>query len=153
MTQDEEVDPRVGSGGSFWKAVLKDGEFLVPHTGIASFSLSRYVVDGALRVHEVSIDTIGSVQVRFYFLEEISPQSPLGVGQSAVDDLRGRVREVQDRMGVPDIGREVTKTHPLTTHAHTVEFLLPDQESVLRLYRSLENSWIKRRTVTFRLES
>jgi hypothetical protein len=139
--------------GSYWKAALTDGDYLVPHSAIASFALSRYVVDGALRVHEVSIDTIGSVQARFYFLEELLPQSPIGVGQSAIDNLRDKVREVQDRVGVAGVGKEVTKTHPLTTHAHTVEFILPDQESVQRLFRSLEDSWIKRRTVTFRLES
>lgn len=137
----------------YWKAVLKDGEFLIPHPAIASMSMSNYVVDGTLRVYEVSIDTVGSVQARFYFIEEITVQSPVGVGQSAIEDLKSRAREIQNRAGVADATEQVSKTYPQTTHAHTVEFRLPNQQAVERLYRSLEDSWLKRRSVTFRLES
>jgi len=144
-----------GGGGrpvSFWKAVLPDGEYVVPHHMVSSFSFNRYVVNGVLRVYEVSVDTVGSVQAKFYYLEEIEGQSPVGLGQSAIEDLRSRVREVQERTGTGHLDTEVSKTHPTTTHAHTVEFMLPSLETLQRLHSHLEDSWTKRITRTFRLE-
>ncbi len=134
----------------YWKACLPGGNFIVPLSSITSISQSQYVVDGSMRVTEVSVGTIGSVQGRFYYVEPLTPQSPLGVGQSTLEDLKSRIEEVADRTGGEEVWSKVIKNYPTTTHAHTVEFRLASAEQLAKLYQSLENSFLRRRTVEFK---
>jgi hypothetical protein len=135
---------------SFWKAELPGGSYLVSHAAIASISLSRYVVDGVVRVTEVTVATAGSTQGRFYFMEESVPSSPVVMGQSALEDLKARAREILERVDGINVDGEVVKNYPTTTHAHTVEFRLASLEDLEKLHQHLENSFTNRRTATFR---
>jgi hypothetical protein len=137
------AQPNEEAPSSFWRTELPGGSVVLSRTGITTIARSRYLVDGTVRVHEVSVGTVGSVQTRFYFLEPVTPQSPLGAGQSGLDDLRGRLSEVKTRTGMSEVENEVLKTHPLTTHAHTVEFRLSNIEQLDRLYQHLEG-WLIR---------
>ena len=136
--------------GSYWKAELTDGVFLVPHHAVTSISRSSYLVDGAVRVTEVSIGTLGSVQGRFYFAEPMEPTSPAGMGQSSLNLLKERLREAQDRVGAAELETKVLKNYPTTTHAHTVEFRLPTLTQLEALHQDLERSYLNRRSSTFR---
>ena len=147
VAQDEARES--GRGGSFWKAELADGVFLVPHAAIASMSRSSYLVDGAVRVTEVSVGTLGSVQGRFYYAEAVEPTSPLGIGQSTLNLIQDRAREAQSRLGADELNTKVLKNYPATTHAHTVEFRLAELSQLEALYESLERSYIRRRTETY----
>lgn len=131
---------------------MPGGSVVLARGAMASIARSRYVVDGKVRVHEVSVATMGSVQTRFYFLEAMTPQSPAGIGQSGLDDLRSRLGEVTARTGMSEIETEVLKTHPQTTHAHTVEFRLTSIEQLDRLYQHLERWLTRGGSGTFRLE-
>jgi hypothetical protein len=135
---------------TYWKAELPGGTYVVSHAAISSISMSNYVVDGVLRVTEVAVGTMGSVQGRFYFIEESLPSSPVVVGQSALEDLKARAREVLHRVEGVDPEGEVVKNYPTSTHAHTVEFRLTKLEDLQRLYQNLEDSFLNRRTATFR---
>lgn len=144
----QEINPAPSSaGGSYWKAELPDGVFLVPHSAISSISRSSYLVDGSVRVTEVSIGTLGSVQGRFYHAEALQPTVP--VGQSSLNLAQQRAREVQSRLGLDEQATKVLKNYPTTTHAHTVEFRLASLAEVESIYQSLEDSYLRRRTVVY----
>ncbi len=136
--------------GSYWKADFCDRAFVVPHSAITSLSLSRYIVDGAMVVTEVSVGTMGSVQGRFYYAEATGVQTPYGAGQSLIETAKTRVQEVGDRFGAGQVQTEVIKSYPLSTHAHTAEFRLASQDEVKKLYESLETSYLRRRTAVFK---
>lgn len=136
--------------GSYWKADFGTTAFLVPHSSITSLSMSQYLVDGAMRVTEVSVGTSGSVQGRFYYAEPNSVQTPYGAGQSVIETAKTRIQEVGDRMGTSQVLSEVVKSYPTSTHAHTAEFRLASQEEVKKLYDSLELSYLRRRTTVFK---
>lgn len=133
--------------GPYWKAELKDGVFLVPHSAITSISRSTYLVDGSIRVTEISIGTQGSVQGRFYHAEPIEPTLP--VGQSSLNLLKERAQEAQSRLGLDDQASKVVKNYPTTTHAHTVEFRLPTLTEIEAIYQHLERSYLQRRTAVY----
>jgi len=134
---------------TFWSATLSGGEFIIPHSAITSISLHTYVVDGTVSVTEATVGTVGSEIGRFYYLEPIEATSPIGVGQSAIDDLKERAREVVTRVGAEDLEEKVIKNYPASTHAHTVEFRLSSPEDVKKLFGSLKNSLLQRRTANF----
>lgn len=146
QTEDEE------NRSPFWEASLPGGSVVVARAAVATLARTSFLVDGAMRVHEVSIGTVGSVQTRFYYLEAITPQSPTGVGQSGLEDLRGRLTELTTRVGAAEVHSEVLKTHPQTTHAHTVEFRLSSVEQLDRLYQHLERWYLRRGGNSFSLE-
>lgn len=148
--ENEDGEPAERSRVSYWKAVLPDGSFLVPHHAITSISKSSYVVDGAIRVTEMSVGTSGSVQGRFYYAELISTESPAGIGQSTINFLEEKSREIKERIGRGEVGEEVVKNYPDTTHAHTVEFLVASPEILDRMLTSLEQSYLRRRNDTFK---
>jgi hypothetical protein len=144
----QETDAAPVSGiGPYWKAELKDGTFLVPHSAITSISRSTYLVDGSIRVTEISIGTQGSVQGRFYHAEPIEPTLPLG--QSSLNLLKDRAQEVQSRLGLDEQATKVLKNYPTTTHAHTVEFRLPTLTELDAIFQHLERSYLQRRTAVY----
>ena len=59
-----------------WRCELPGGIYEVALRSIISVSSHEYIVDGAARVTEVNVDTNGSMVVRFYLLEPITPTSP-----------------------------------------------------------------------------
>jgi hypothetical protein len=137
---------------SFWQAELPGGNMVMARGAVSSIARTRYLVDGAMRVHEVSVGTLGSVEIRFYFMEPVTPQAPLGVGQSGLNDLRGRLSEAPARTGMSEVESEVLKTYPVTTHAHTVEYRMASIEQLDRLYQHLERWLTRGGSGRFRLE-
>ncbi len=133
---------------TYWRAEFSSGKYVVAHEFIASVSLSEYIVDQAERVSEVSVGTYGGVAARFYFSE------PLGKPQSAdqgMGDVLSAIKGPVPMSTVPmSTERPVAKTYPDTTHAHTVEYRVPDRKSLLRLFDSLEESWITRKSTLYR---
>lgn len=141
-------------GGRFgyWRAVLPGGTFVVSLNAITSISQHEYMVDGTARVVEVSIDTTGSVQARFYYIEPTaaSSQSPANIGQSGVQMIQERLQQTAENAGLDEIWRKVVKNYPNTTHAHTVEYRLASRDELNRLFESAERSWLRRQSDTFR---
>lgn len=135
-----------------WLAELPGGQYRVAVGAIASVSLHEYVVDNTARVTEVNIDTRGTTQVRFYFIEPNVPQAPNGIGQSTLNFAEEKVKEAMDRTGTDDIWKKVVKNYPTTTHAHTVEYRLPSKDSLKKLFDSAENSWLQQQSGSFKLK-
>lgn len=141
--------PTPDVGGAFWRAELPGGTYMVALPAIASISSHEYLVDGASRVTEVTVDTMGSVQARFYFIEPNIPQAPGGIGQSALNFAQEKAAEALDRTGT-DVWKKVVKKYPEATHAHTVEYRLDSKETLTKLFKSLETSWREGRGRTFK---
>ena len=133
-----------------WQADLPGGKYTVRLNAITAVSMHEYLVDGAARVTEVNIDTIGTGLVRFYFIEPNTPQTPNGIGQSAVDLIKDRAQEALSRGGGDDAWSKVVKSYPTTTHARTVEYRLATKESLNKLFDSIRRAFLNRQAGTFK---
>jgi hypothetical protein len=133
-----------------WRAELPGGVYIVRLSAITSVSRHEYVVDGAARVTEVNIATAGSELARFYFIEPNTPKSPVAAGQRALNTIEGKAKEVSARVESDDLRERVVKSYPTATHAHTVEYRLADKESLNKLFKSIEDSWLGERSGSFK---
>src|ERR1700722_7001859 len=90
-----------------WTCKLPGGTYEVALRSIISVSSHEYIVDGAARVTEVNIDTAGNSLVRFYYLEPLVPQSPIGFGQSALNKLQDYTKNAASRTGTEEVWEKV----------------------------------------------
>lgn len=125
-----------------WQAVLPGGNYAVRVSYMTAVSIHEYVVDGAARVTEVNIGTVGSDLVRFYYIEANVPKAPGGVGQSVINEVQDKVNEGSSRANLDDAWQKVVKNYPTTTHAHTVEYRLNSRESLQKLFESAQKSFL-----------
>ncbi|HEX8372138.1 MAG TPA: hypothetical protein VF585_05120 [Chthoniobacterales bacterium] len=126
----------------FWRATLPGGTFRIRLDRIQSVSIHEYTIEPLTRVTELNVDAGGSVVTRFYFLEVLSPQVPMGVGQSAVDLVKAKTEEAAAKVaGDTSLWKKVSKVYPATTHAHTVEYRVSSKEQLQRLMTSVEKAW------------
>lgn len=128
------------------------GTYIVKLSTVTAVASHEYVVDNAARVTEVNISTFGGEYARFYYLEPNAPQStPGGIGQSTVDLAQTRVQEAVARAGLEDEAwRRVVKNYPTTTHVRTIEYRVSDKETLQKLFKSIEESWLNDKTGTFK---
>ena len=146
--------PQGGGGGGSnpggatvdgWRGFLsinyKGGKFVMPYARIVSVARHDYLVDGAGRVHELTVDTNGTVIARYYFLESGLDDSPI----KAVGIINNRLEKtgklLEKRTGVDR--REVVKHYPDTTHAKTVEFNVSEKEHLDAIYSHITHEWIE----------
>ena len=108
---------------------------------ISLVSTHEYVVDGMARVTELTVATNTAVVARFYFIEPMTPKSPIGAGQSILDKVDSVTKEVASRAGVENVWQKVIKNYPATTHAHTVEYRLESMDQLQYIQKSLEAAW------------
>ncbi len=125
----------------FWRCDLPGGTYEVAIRSIVSVSSHEYIVDGAARVTEVNVDTLGNMAVRFYCIEPITPQTPLGVGQSAIDRAGELAKEIAGRAGQDEVWQRVVKSYPTTTHSHTIEYRVPNEEQLKKIMTSAQTSF------------
>ncbi|HEX4083268.1 MAG TPA: hypothetical protein VHY22_00045 [Chthoniobacteraceae bacterium] len=125
-----------------WRCDLPGGSYEVAIHFIISVSTHEYLVDGAARVTELNIETPGSTEVRFYYLEPNTPSSPIGIGQSTLDKAQELAEEAAGRVSPSERPWEkVVKNYPTTTHAHTVEYRLDTKDQVEQLFNSVEQAF------------
>ena len=125
----------------FWQAKLGEGgHFMVPLDRIVSVSRQQYLLDGAVIVDEVTVDTTGQALARFYFLKPVSSAVP----GNTVAGLASRGRDLLDKVA-RDKGVEVqdmvVKKYPETSHAKSLEFRLLAEADLTALYNSVRNAW------------
>jgi hypothetical protein len=125
-----------------WRADLPGGTYEVAIRSILSVSTHEYLVDGVARVTEMNIDTPGNLAVRFYYLEPIVPNSPVGIGQTTIDKVQEMAEEAAGRVspGQPP-WEKVVKSYPTSTHAHTVEYRVDSKEQLQNLFNSAEQAF------------
>ena len=126
-----------------WDGQLNGGSYLVRCTQILALSKHEYVVDAAARVVEVNLTMNSNMTVRFYFLEPVRLEGTgmVGASQQALDKAREALQNVAGRASPTLTTPQVVKSYPLTTHAHTVEFVLSSEERLNSLHASLERSF------------
>lgn len=124
----------------FWKASLPGGQFQVPLDRIVSVSRHKYVLDGALIVDEVTVDTIGQALARFYFISPITDSTSGNSAAGLVNRGRELVDKAAQRVGT-GVQNMVVKKYPETTHAKTIEYRLLTAEDLTALLGSVTSAW------------
>ena len=124
-----------------WKCDLPGGNYEVALRSIISISTHEYIADGLARVTEMNIDTYGNMAVRFYYLEPITPTTPGGIGQSAIDRAQALVQEAAGRVNADQVWQKVVKNYPTSTHAHTIEYRLESADQIQTLFKSADNAF------------
>ena len=135
-----------------WRATLPGGSFVVAVNAMVSVSMHEYVVNGAARVTEVNVDTTGNALARFYYLEPITPRTPLAAGQSVVDKMQDLAREAAGRVDQEAIWQKVMKSNPGSTHAHTVEFRVASKDDLQKIFNSADQAMRQARDTVFNLQ-
>jgi hypothetical protein len=141
---DEHITDKENPKHPFWEASLPGGHFQVAISKIVSVSIHEYVLDGAVVVTEMTVDTDGQALPRFYFMEPVSDRtSGTGTGSaiSAIVD-RGRelVEKASQRTG-SDLQDMVHKKYGISTHTKTLEYRVYDTAELSALYSSVRRSW------------
>lgn len=126
-----------------WDGKLAGGSYLVRCTQILALSKHEYVADGTARVVEVNLTMNSNMTVRFYYLEPVRLEGGgvIGAGQQAIDKAREMMKDAASRVSPTLITPKVVKSYPISTHAHTVEFVLSSEERLNSLHASLERSF------------
>ena len=131
-----------------WEANLRGGNYVVKLSGINSVSRHEYVLDGALVVDEVTIDTAGQALAGFYFFEPVSME----VAGSTTGELNRRAMELIEK-GAEKTGTKVhemvSKVYPATTHAKSIEYRIFTKSELDRLWQSGRVSGIEGRGRVF----
>jgi len=154
IAQDEEgsEDPAFAPTYTYWQAEFSGGRYTVELDKVASVSLQEYILDGTQAVSEVTVGTTGSEVARFYYMAPLASPSRTGVGADILTSLTAEAEKATHVTALDSATTTppVVKNYPATTHAHVVEYRLPSREMLLKLYESLENSWMKRKSTLFR---
>lgn len=129
---------------ALWNCKFADGNYYSVSLGaIDSVSQHEYLLDGALRVVEVTVATRGSTQARFYVLEKPSADMGGAPGQSLADGMGRVAEEIASRApgGAKTVTNSVVKKFPETSHAKIIEYRIPDRETLKKLFDHLLKRW------------
>lgn len=137
---------KVRNAIALFSCVTPGGTYKVAVRAIISVSSHEYVVDGT-RVTEVNIDTGGNALVRFYHLEILPTQAPLGIGQGALDKLNSAAKELSSRTETSDVWKKVVKSYPTSTHAHTIEYRLAEKSELMKIFESANEAFSRQKEV------
>ena len=126
----------------FFQVSTSDGgAYKVALGHITSIAKHEYIVDGSVRVNEVSITATGSTITRFYYLEPASDGGESNAAQVALDRLKSTSKELAKRSGTTGALNAVSKSYPHGTHTHNIEFRLKNKANVSQLYSALQSAW------------
>jgi hypothetical protein len=134
-----------------FRAQLPGGIYEVAVRNIVSVSSHEYLVDGAVRVVEMNIDTLGSILARFYFLEPNIPNTPGNIGTAAIDKAQQLLTQATEKTG-QDAWKKVVKNYPTTTHARTVEYRLQSREELNKVFEAAEEAFRLQKTRSVKIE-
>lgn len=124
----------------FWQATLDGGHYMVALDRISSVSRHRYVLDGAVIVDEVTVDTIGQALARFYFISPITDATASNAATKLVERGQELIDQAAERTGT-DVHNMVVKKYPETSHAKTIEYRILSEKDLTSLYDSVRTSW------------
>ena len=130
--------------GGLWNCKFPDGNYYSVSLGaIDSVSQHEYLLDGTLRVAEVTVATRGSTQARFYVLEKPSADTGGLPGKSLADGMGRVAEEIAARApgAVKNVTNSVVKKFPETTHAKIIEYRIADREILKKLFDHLLRRW------------
>ena len=129
---------------ALWNCKFSDGNFYSVALGaVDSVSQHEYLLDGTLRVVEVTVATRGSTQARFYVLERPSVETGALPGQSLADGMGKVAEDIVSRApgGAKAATQSVVKKFPETSHAKIIEYRIRDRETLGKLFEHLLKRW------------
>jgi hypothetical protein len=129
----------------FWEVVTSAGRFVSRLDHITSVSEHEYLIDGAVRVYECTVDTSGGQTARFYYLEPITDSSSVTTGSATINRLKDIANQATAKVGMGNLDTMVTKHYPETTHAKTTEFRLQNKATVGQIYDHVRRVWAEER--------
>jgi len=129
----------------FWEIELSGGRFVARLDKITSVSQHEYLIDGAIKVYECTVDTDGPQVARFYYIEPVTDNSSLTTGSATINRLKGIANKVTNKTGMGEVDTIVTKHYPETTHAKTSEYRLKHKETVSQIYDHCHRVWAEER--------
>lgn len=129
-----------GGALALFRAKLPGGTYEVAVRAITAVASHEYVVDGVARVTEVNVDTTGSLLARFYYLEPMAPNSPLGLGTATIEKAQELFKQAAEKTG-QDLWKKVVKNYPTTTHARTAEYRVESREQLNQVYEAAEEAF------------
>jgi len=138
-TDDEKTGDSPGSP-RFWQASVDGGSFMVALDRIVSVSRHKYLLDGAVIVDEVTVDTVGQALARFYYISPVTDATSGNSVAGMVDRGRELIDKAASRAGT-DVQNMVVKKYPETTHAKALEYRLMAEGQLSALYSSVRNAW------------
>jgi len=141
QNQNNNESGNASNAKGFWQATLPGGTFVVQVNRITSVSRHRYLLDGALVVDEVTVDTTGQSLARFYFIKPVKAGGTVGDTTEAVlESGKGLFDTGAERAGV-DVDNTVIKKYPDTTHARTIEYRISTETQLTSLFNSAKQAW------------
>lgn len=140
LAQDPKDTNETAYSRPFWVASLPGGSYMVALDKITAISTHNYVLDNAIIVTEVIIDTEGASIARFYQISPLADFEALGI-QGLLDDAVDEAADLSTEITGFDPTTMVQKEYPTTTHAGTVEFRLRKLSQLKSLYKSATGAW------------
>jgi hypothetical protein len=141
---------------AYWRCETEGGVFTVALGNITAVSRHEYIADNVARVTEVNVATSGSLLARFYYLEPLTPNSPLSSMQPAVDRLKTevstRLDQFAEKTNQEPVWKKVFKNYPASTHAHTAEYRVEDLSDLDLIFKSAETAWLRGRTASIKID-
>lgn len=125
----------------FWEVVTSAGRFVVRLDMISSVSEHEYLIDGAVRVFECTVDTTGGQTARFYYLEPVTESSSVTTGSATLNRIKDLTNKATEKVGIGNVDTVVTKNYPTTTHAKTTEFRLQNKVTIQQIYEHAHRVW------------
>ncbi len=107
------------------------------------------MLDGALIIDEVTIDTVGQALTRFYFITPITDAA----AATSLTGIANRGRELVDKAAQragTEVQNMVVKKYPDTSHAKSIEYRVLSERDLTALYASVRNAWESGRGRQFR---
>ena len=145
FSQTETPDGGQPGINGFWEVVTAQGRFVARLDQISSVSQHEYLIDGAVRVFECTVDTDGGQTARFYFLEPVTAGSSVTSGSATISRLTDIANKVSNKVGAGDVDTVVTKNYPTTTHAKTTEFRFQNKATIGQIYDHVRRVWAEER--------
>lgn len=126
-----------------WNGSFNGGRYLLKSNQIIALSKHEYVADAVARVVEINLTLNSNSHVRFYFLEPVKLEGGgiVGAGQQALDRARAMAEQAAARISPTLVEPKVVKNYPVSTHAHTIEFVIKDEARLNSLFESLEGAF------------
>ncbi len=117
---------------------------VVKLSSITSISKQTYLLEGAQRILEVTIDTEGNNSIRFYCLHSARTQR--------VTERLSNARDLVDKH-TEGLTRFPAKKYPEATHSHNIEYQLSSPEQVNLIYESAIHAWVKNIPTNLRIKN
>lgn len=125
-----------------WQASLPGGAVSIALDRITSISKHQYLLDGAVVVTEVTIDTVGQALIRFYYIQPPGQGGAVSTPARVIERGRELLDTAGQRAGVgPAMSDMVAKKYPETTHAKSIEYRLADASQLDAVYQSAQAAW------------